>query len=168
MLWGLRMQFIFVEPKSKLVMVHTAAGDNGPIPSELLALWSSVVKDLAENHALESTVLERMVLDVHGEAFVLRVRRRSTSCDAARGAFARGRIRCPAFSRRPVAFPSFRACRAPDADHFAWSPGPRRSGRSLSTLASVPARVHFRESAKTVTLRELAGHRASWHPDQSV
>ncbi|TMH26159.1 MAG: serine hydrolase, partial [Betaproteobacteria bacterium] len=27
MLWGLRMQFIFVEPKSKLVMVHTAAGD---------------------------------------------------------------------------------------------------------------------------------------------
>jgi len=48
MLWGLRMQFIFVEPKSKIVMVHTAAGDNGPIPSELLALWSGVVRDLAE------------------------------------------------------------------------------------------------------------------------
>jgi CubicO group peptidase (beta-lactamase class C family) len=48
MLWGLRMQFIFVEPKSKLVMVHTAAGDMGPIPGELLALWFGVVKDLAE------------------------------------------------------------------------------------------------------------------------
>src|SRR5438874_9289108 len=48
MLWGLRMQFIFVEPKSKLVMVHTAAGDIGPIPAEVLALWSGVVKELAE------------------------------------------------------------------------------------------------------------------------
>jgi len=48
MLRGLRMQFIFVEPGSKLVMVHTAAGDIFAMAGELLAIWSGVVKDLAE------------------------------------------------------------------------------------------------------------------------
>jgi CubicO group peptidase (beta-lactamase class C family) len=48
MLMGLRSQFIFVQPKGKLVMVHTAAADIGPPPRELFALWSGVVKDLGE------------------------------------------------------------------------------------------------------------------------
>ena len=38
---GLRGQAIFVDPKSKLVMVHTAAGNVGtPSTGELLSLWS--------------------------------------------------------------------------------------------------------------------------------
>jgi CubicO group peptidase (beta-lactamase class C family) len=48
MLVGLWSQFIFVQPKGKLVMVHTAAADLGPPPRELFALWSGVVKALAE------------------------------------------------------------------------------------------------------------------------
>jgi CubicO group peptidase (beta-lactamase class C family) len=43
---GLRGQAIFVNPKSKIVMVHTAAGSVGPGSSELMALWSGVVKTL--------------------------------------------------------------------------------------------------------------------------
>jgi len=45
MLRGLRTQVIFVEPRARLVMVHTAAADIGPMPAELLALWAGVVKE---------------------------------------------------------------------------------------------------------------------------
>jgi CubicO group peptidase (beta-lactamase class C family) len=48
MLWGLRGQGVFVDPKSKLVMVHTAAGDIGVGIMERFALWSGVVKSLAK------------------------------------------------------------------------------------------------------------------------
>ena len=41
---GRRGQAIFVDPRSKLVLVHTAAGDPG---GDLLALWFSVTKGLA-------------------------------------------------------------------------------------------------------------------------
>jgi len=49
MLRGLRGQSVFVDPKSKLVMVHTAAGDVGDQGmGERIALWSGVVKSLAK------------------------------------------------------------------------------------------------------------------------
>jgi CubicO group peptidase (beta-lactamase class C family) len=50
MLRGLRGQAVFVDPTSKLVMVHTAAGDVGGQPTlgTLLALWWGVVDSLAE------------------------------------------------------------------------------------------------------------------------
>jgi CubicO group peptidase (beta-lactamase class C family) len=44
---GLRGQSVFVQPKSKLVMVHTAARDVGDPGGELLALWFGLVKSLA-------------------------------------------------------------------------------------------------------------------------
>jgi CubicO group peptidase (beta-lactamase class C family) len=45
---GLRGQGVFVDPKSKLVMVHTAARNVGDPGSELLALWFGVVKNLGK------------------------------------------------------------------------------------------------------------------------
>jgi hypothetical protein len=48
MLRGLRKQYVFVDSKSKLVLVHTAAGDVAHGAGDLLALWFSVVKDLAK------------------------------------------------------------------------------------------------------------------------
>lgn len=48
MLRGLRTQVIFVEPRARLVMVHTAAADIGPMPAELLALWAGVVKQFGQ------------------------------------------------------------------------------------------------------------------------
>jgi CubicO group peptidase (beta-lactamase class C family) len=46
---GLRGQSVFVDPKSKLVMVHTAARDVGDLGiGELMALWSAVVKRRAK------------------------------------------------------------------------------------------------------------------------
>lgn len=49
MLRGLRGQGVFVDSKSKLVMVHTAAGDVGnPALMVLLELWFGVVDSLAK------------------------------------------------------------------------------------------------------------------------
>lgn len=49
MLRGLRGQAIFVDPKWKVVMVHTAAGNvGGPGIGEMLSLWSGVVATLAK------------------------------------------------------------------------------------------------------------------------
>ncbi len=49
MLRGLRGQSVFVDPKSKLVMVHTAARDVGDLGiGELVSLWSGVVKGHAK------------------------------------------------------------------------------------------------------------------------
>jgi CubicO group peptidase (beta-lactamase class C family) len=49
MLRGLRGQAILVDPKSKIVMVHTAAGAiGGPGLGEIIALWSGVVKALGK------------------------------------------------------------------------------------------------------------------------
>jgi CubicO group peptidase (beta-lactamase class C family) len=49
MLSGLRGQGVFVDPKSKVVMVHTAAGDVGDLGMmERIALWSAVVESLAK------------------------------------------------------------------------------------------------------------------------
>jgi CubicO group peptidase (beta-lactamase class C family) len=45
---GLRGQAVFVDPKAKLVMVHTAARDVGDPGRELLALWFGVVKSLGD------------------------------------------------------------------------------------------------------------------------
>ena len=46
---GLRGQGVFVEPKSKLVMVHTAAGDVGnPGLMVMLELWFGVVDSLGK------------------------------------------------------------------------------------------------------------------------
>jgi CubicO group peptidase (beta-lactamase class C family) len=45
---GLRGQCVFVHPRSKLVMVHTAARDVGDPGWELTALWLGVVKSLAK------------------------------------------------------------------------------------------------------------------------
>jgi CubicO group peptidase (beta-lactamase class C family) len=45
---GLRGQGVFVDPKSKLVMVHTAARNVGDQGSELLALWFGLVKNLGK------------------------------------------------------------------------------------------------------------------------
>jgi CubicO group peptidase (beta-lactamase class C family) len=50
MLRGLRGQGVFVDPKSKLVMVHTAAGDVGDYLMVMLALWFGVVDSLAKGH----------------------------------------------------------------------------------------------------------------------
>ena len=48
MLRGLRGQGVFVDPKSKLVMVHTAAGGVGDTGiGERLSLWFGVVDSLA-------------------------------------------------------------------------------------------------------------------------
>ncbi len=48
LLRGLRGQGVFVDPKSKVVMVHTAAGDVGDLGmGERLALWFGVVDRLA-------------------------------------------------------------------------------------------------------------------------
>jgi CubicO group peptidase (beta-lactamase class C family) len=45
MLRGLRGQAVLVDPKAKVVMLHTAAGAvGGPGVGELIALWSGVVK----------------------------------------------------------------------------------------------------------------------------
>jgi CubicO group peptidase (beta-lactamase class C family) len=41
---GIRGQFLFVDPASKVVMVHTAAGEIGAPVAELVALWSRVVE----------------------------------------------------------------------------------------------------------------------------
>ena len=43
---GLRGQAVFVDPRTKLVLVHTAARDVGDPGRELLALWLAVVKSL--------------------------------------------------------------------------------------------------------------------------
>ena len=43
---GLRGQAVFVDPQTKLVMVHTAARDVGDPGREVLALWFGVVKSL--------------------------------------------------------------------------------------------------------------------------
>jgi CubicO group peptidase (beta-lactamase class C family) len=49
MLRGLRGQAVFVAPRSRLVLVHTAAGDVGGSEfGELLALWFGVVRELAK------------------------------------------------------------------------------------------------------------------------
>ena len=48
LLRGLRNQAIFVDPNSKVVLVHTAAGPVSGVPSELLALWFSVTRQLAD------------------------------------------------------------------------------------------------------------------------
>ncbi|HEY8134188.1 MAG TPA: serine hydrolase [Thermoanaerobaculia bacterium] len=49
MLRGLRGQGVFVDPKAKLVMVHTAAGNVGDSGmGERIALWSGVVKSLTK------------------------------------------------------------------------------------------------------------------------
>jgi hypothetical protein len=49
MLRGLRTQIVFVNPRSKLVLVHTAAGDLSDTGfGELLSLWSAVVKNLGK------------------------------------------------------------------------------------------------------------------------
>ena len=49
MLRGLRGQGVFVDPKSKVVMVHTAAGDVGEQGmGERVALWFGIVKTLAK------------------------------------------------------------------------------------------------------------------------
>jgi CubicO group peptidase (beta-lactamase class C family) len=49
MLRGLRGQSVFVNPKSKIVLVHTAAGDvSGPGLGEIVALWSAVVNTLGK------------------------------------------------------------------------------------------------------------------------
>jgi len=48
MMRGLRTQIIFVEPRARLVMVHTAAADIGPMPAELLALWAGVVEQFGQ------------------------------------------------------------------------------------------------------------------------
>ena len=45
---GLRGQAIFVDPASKLVLVHTSAGPVGGMSPDLLALWFSVSKHFAE------------------------------------------------------------------------------------------------------------------------
>jgi len=47
---GLRGQAVFVDPKSKLVMVHTAAREIGDPGMELIQLWSGVVQSLATEH----------------------------------------------------------------------------------------------------------------------
>ena len=44
---GLRGQAIFVDPASKLVLVHTSAGPVGVMSPDLLALWFSVSKRFA-------------------------------------------------------------------------------------------------------------------------
>ncbi len=49
MLRGLRGQGVFVDPKSKIVLVHTAAASIGDIGlGERFALWSGVVTSLAK------------------------------------------------------------------------------------------------------------------------
>lgn len=49
MLRGLPGQAVFVDPRSKLVMVHTAAGEvSGSEFDELLALWFGVTRELAK------------------------------------------------------------------------------------------------------------------------
>ncbi len=49
MLRGLRGQNVFVDPQSKLVLVHTAAGDVGDSGmGERIALWNEVVKSLGK------------------------------------------------------------------------------------------------------------------------
>ena len=49
MLRGLRGQAVLVDAKSKVVMVHTAAGAiGGPGIGEMIALWSGVVKSLGK------------------------------------------------------------------------------------------------------------------------
>ncbi len=45
---GLRDQAIFVDPASKLVLVHTSAGPVGGMSPDLLALWFSVSKRFAK------------------------------------------------------------------------------------------------------------------------
>jgi len=45
---GLRGQAIFVDPPSKLVLVHTSAGTVSGMSGDLLALWLSVTKALAK------------------------------------------------------------------------------------------------------------------------
>jgi CubicO group peptidase (beta-lactamase class C family) len=45
---GLRGQVVFVDPKSKLVMVHTAARDVGDAGREMLPLWLAIVKGLGK------------------------------------------------------------------------------------------------------------------------
>jgi CubicO group peptidase (beta-lactamase class C family) len=45
---GRRDQAIFVDPRSKLVLVHTAAGAGGGMSGDLLALWFSVARTLAK------------------------------------------------------------------------------------------------------------------------
>jgi CubicO group peptidase (beta-lactamase class C family) len=47
MLRGLRGQSVFVDPRSKIVLVHTAANDvSGPGLGEIVALWTAVVNTL--------------------------------------------------------------------------------------------------------------------------
>jgi len=59
MLRGLRGQGVFVDPKSKLVMVHTAAGEVGdPGLMVLLTLWWGVGESLAESESRPSRDLQ--------------------------------------------------------------------------------------------------------------
>jgi CubicO group peptidase (beta-lactamase class C family) len=51
MLRGLRGQAVYVDPKSKVVMVHTAVSPIGAGMGEMLALWTGVVKSLADPHS---------------------------------------------------------------------------------------------------------------------
>jgi hypothetical protein len=48
MLRGLRGQAVYVYPKSKLVMVHTAVSPIGSGIGETLSLWAGVVQSLAD------------------------------------------------------------------------------------------------------------------------
>ena len=43
---GIRSQYLFIDPKSKLVMVHTAAGRVGEPAGDVLSLWRSVTRAL--------------------------------------------------------------------------------------------------------------------------
>jgi CubicO group peptidase (beta-lactamase class C family) len=45
---GLRGQAVFVDPKSKLVMVHTAARDIGDAGTEMMPLWFGVLQSLGQ------------------------------------------------------------------------------------------------------------------------
>jgi CubicO group peptidase (beta-lactamase class C family) len=45
---GLRSQFVFVNPRLKLVLVHTAAGNVGAGMGEIFALWFAVTKRFAD------------------------------------------------------------------------------------------------------------------------
>jgi CubicO group peptidase (beta-lactamase class C family) len=48
-LLGIRGQMIFVDPATKLVMVHTAVEAIGQAAAETIALWTAVVDQLGRN-----------------------------------------------------------------------------------------------------------------------
>ena len=51
MLRGLRGQALYVDPKSKVLMVHSAVGPIGAGMGEMVALWTGVVKSRAHLHS---------------------------------------------------------------------------------------------------------------------